>query len=405
MVEHDSGTLRTVAWAEVFPWLGLTRAFRIAIAVRMLLFGAVALLITLLGWGALGVLFGTDQPATDWLQPFTVCPWRAATAGVPDLDQLAAMPTDRACLPGAPCCNLLAPAAPWTLLSSPALEGLKRTGFSWHGVLSILLSGLWGVMVWAFFGAAMCRTAAVQLAAHEQLGVMASLRFAAKKWPAYCAAPLLPVGGILLAAVPVAILGFLTKANVGLLLAGLLWPLALVAGLFMTMLLAGLLFGWPLMWSAISVEGTDGFDALSRSYAYLFQRPLNYLFYIVVAGVIGAIGWILVQYFAAGVIWMTAWAAGWGGAVVADPNTAGRLGLKLVHFWTGCVKLLAVGYLFSYFWTASVGIYFLLRRDVDAVEMDEVELDADQDEPEFELPKVATDSQGAPETEDDEPQA
>ncbi|MEN6558031.1 MAG: hypothetical protein ABFC54_07610 [Thermoguttaceae bacterium] len=399
MVEHDNSTLRTIAWAEVFPWLGLVRAFRIAIAVRMLVFGAAALLITLIGWGALGVLFGTDQPATDWLQPFTAGPWRDATSGVPD--QLAAVPTDRACLPGAPCCNLMAPAAPWALLSAPALEGLKHTGFSWRGVLSILLCGLWGVMVWALFGAAICRTAAVQLAAHESLGAMASLRFAVKKWPAYCASPLLPVGGILLAAIPVAVFGLLMHANIGLLLAGLLWPLTLAAGLFMTLLLAGVLFGWPLMWGAISTEGTDGFDALSRSYAYLFQRPLHYLFYIVVAGVIGALGWFLVQYFAVGVIWMTTWAAGWGGAMVADPNAVGRFGLRLVHFWTGCVKLLAVGYLFSYFWTASAGIYLLMRRDVDATEMDEVELDADENEPEFELPKVTTDAHGAPETEDD----
>ena len=85
------------------------------------------------------------------------------------------------------------------------------------------------------------------------------------------------------------------KANLGLLLGGLLWPLALVAGLLMTLLLLGLLFGWPLMWATISAEGTDSFDALSRSYAYVFQRPLHYLFYIMVAAVIGWLGWLLVR--------------------------------------------------------------------------------------------------------------
>ena len=52
----------------------------------------------------------------------------------------------------------------------------------------------------------------------------------------------------------------------------------------------------------------------------------------------------------------------------------------MIRFWAGCVKLLAVGYLFSYFWTASTAIYFLLRHDVDATEMDEVFLDADATE-------------------------
>ena len=63
----------------------------------------------------------------------------------------------------------------------------------------------------------------------------------------------------------------------------------------------------------------------------------------------------------------------------------------MIHFWAGCVKLLAVGYLFSYFWTASTAVYFLLRRDVDHTEMDEVFLDADQSEPSPELPIIGKD--------------
>ena len=88
----------------------------------------------------------------------------------------------------------------------------------------------------------------------------------------------------------------------------------------MALLLLGLLFGWPLMWATISAEGTDSFDALSRSYAYVFQRPLHYLFYALVAGVIGWLGWLLVQNFAAGVVWMGYWAAGWGSGGRCNPG-------------------------------------------------------------------------------------
>ena len=202
------------------------------------------------------------------------------------------------------------------------------------------------------------------------------------------------------------------KANIGLLLGGFLWPLALVAGAFMAMLLVGLLFGWPLMWATISAEGTDSFDALSRTYAYLFQRPLHYLFYAVVAGFLGWLGWLLVENFAAGVVWMAYWAAGWGSgdaqiqAIMSGSDSlagAGFAGAVLVRFFAGCVKLLAVGYLFSYFWTAAVAIYFLLRRDVDATETDEVFLDADASEQTFGLPPVTTDKAGAPVAEDELP--
>jgi hypothetical protein len=61
------------------------------------------------------------------------------------------------------------------------------------------------------------------------------------------------------------------------------------------------------------------------------------------------------------------------------------------------VKLLAVGYSFSYFGVASTAIYYQLRRDVDARETDEVFLDADSSEEKFGLPKLEKDAAGAPE--------
>ena len=39
---------------------------------------------------------------------------------------------------------------------------------------------------------------------------------------------------------------------------------------------------------------------------------------------------------------------------------------------------MGVGYLFSYFWTASTAIYYLLRRDIDATEMDEVYIEEER---------------------------
>jgi hypothetical protein len=233
------------------------------------------------------------------------------------------------------------------------------------------------------------------MAAEEQVGFAAAIRFAIKKWPAYFAAPLFPVAGALAAAVPVAILGFLMQANLGVLLGGLLWPLALLAALIMAILLFGVLFGWPLMWATISTEGTDSFDALSRSYAYAFQRPLHYLFYAFIAACLGALGWLFVRNFAAGIIWLAHWSMAWGGKL-PELNGLGNAGVALVHFWDGCVNLVAVGFLFSYFWASSSAIYLLLRRDVDATETDEVYLDADASEPAFDLPKVTTDPAGAP---------
>ncbi len=102
------------------------------------------------------------------------------------------------------------------------------------------------------------------------------------------------------------------RLDLGVLIAGILWPLALLAGLFMALLLLALLFGWPLMWPTISSEGTDSFDALSRAWSYVYHRPLHYLFYVAVVAFLGGLGWLFVQNFAEAVVYLPQWAAGWG---------------------------------------------------------------------------------------------
>src|SRR5262249_12254507 len=57
-------------------------------------------------------------------------------------------------------------------------------------------------------------------------------------------------------------------------------------GLIMAVVLVGLV-GWPLMNATISTEGGDSFDALSRSYSYVYQAPWDYLGYGFVATVYG----------------------------------------------------------------------------------------------------------------------
>ncbi len=297
------------------------------------------------------------------------------------------------------------------------LNGVFRTGLSVSSLAFVVFCGLWAVAVWAFFGGAITRIAAVQLASDERVGWGAAIRHAGSKWFAYFSAPLFPLIGIVLASVPGFFLGWLLRMDFGVLLVAVAWPLLLILGLLMAILLLGLVFGWPLMWATISAEGTDSFDALSRSYAYVFQRPLHYLFYVVVAVLFGALGWLFVSNFAAVMISLSWWAAGWSAGseegvaravLIAQGSEAwvgfAGPGATLIRFWTGCVNLLAVGFLFGYFWTASTAIYFLLRRDVDDTEMDEVFLDSDRSEETFGLPTVTADEAGAPVVEDDIPE-
>jgi hypothetical protein len=297
----------------------------------------------------------------------------------------------------------------WYTLSRPMLRLISigtRSGepMTFGDFCAVVLSSLWALMIWAYFGAAISRVAAVELAIGERVGWGEALRWARSKWLAYFASPVVPMIGVTLIALPIALLGLLMKFNFFVAVAGVVWPLVLFASFLMTLLLVGVLLGWPLMWATVSVEGTDSFDALSRTYAYVFQKPLRYAAYIVIAVIVGLLGWLVVENFAAAVIWLASWAAGWGSPermdVLHHYAAESRLangGAMLVHFWNGCVKLLALGYVFSYFGVSSTAIYYQLRRDVDARETDEVFLEADESEKGFGLQTIHKDAAGAPE--------
>src|SRR5262249_37733350 len=49
------------------------------------------------------------------------------------------------------------------------------------------------------------------------------------------------------------------------------------------------LIGWPMIHATLSTEGSDSFDALSRSYSYVYQKPWHYLWYALVALTYGAV--------------------------------------------------------------------------------------------------------------------
>jgi hypothetical protein len=248
----------------------------------------------------------------------------------------------------------------------------------------------------------------VALARGEQLPTTQLLAFATTKWWSYFMAPVFPLLCALLITVGLAIFGLLLHSGITLLVAGLLWFLALFGGLILAVLLIPLLFGWPLMWATISTEGTDSFDAFSRSYSYTYQRPLHYLLYALLAAVLGVLAWIVVAIFATAVIQLSLWAVGWGsgaealskawpfapGHSTADLNKAGQFGVWFIAFWVNLVWTLAVAFLFSYFWSATTAIYFLLRRQVDAAELDEVYLPED-DQP-YGLPPLRSDAAGVP---------
>jgi hypothetical protein len=439
MMERSGNVIRSVAWTELFPWLIIFKTFRLAIGFRALVMSALAVALTALGCWVFG--FGvTFENTVGGMPSHPGCPWTEITNLVPDKPDLlgetlgsdkkeesASKPAFKDPEEGRRYFEQLQKqharqivepiSSSWSMLSRPLFSGLGYD-VTFGQTLRLIGCALWSLAVWAFFGAAITRIAAVHLAANERITLGAALRFACSKFFAYFFAPLGPLVLIGLSALFVLCFAWLMRWDAGIFFVSLVWPLFLISGLTIALLLVGLVFGWPLMWPTISTEGTDGFDALSRSYAGVYQRPLQYLFYTLVAMGLGWLGWIFVKNFASTVVWTTYWSASWSAGAetirkivelkteTGEPLTGMALyGARIIHFFAGVTKLLAVGFCFSYFWNASSAIYLLLRRSVDATEMDEVYLDADESEAKFGLPKILIDDAGAPEMEEKKPAA
>lgn len=422
----DRAVVHKIAWREVFPWLLLVRVFRLATDVRLLLLGTCGILATAAGWWGIGWAFsGTkDKDLSRLLASYQSVPWTTSSKNDAEGARAAGSPFLPSLQPGTladpprweafPTNPLL---APWQQLSSPFRQILARRGsfgdLSHVGLAFLLCCALWACAVWALFGGAITRMAAMVLGREEKIGVRQALAFARSRWWAYFSAPLLPLLGLLLASVPMLLAGLMMRADVGILIASIGWPLILVFSVLATIFLVAVTFGWPLMWCTVSVEGRDSFDALNRCYSYVYHRPLEYLFYIAVATVLGALGGLVVYYFAEAVIYLPNWVASWAsGGERMDRivgfsgrfSSSAQTGLNLLGVWNGLVRLIALGYVYSYFWSAFTAIYLLVRRDEDGTELDEVFVPEKQART-SELPALKLDPAGVPVVTPDEPGA
>lgn len=434
---NDSGVVRAVAWRNICAWTLLFRTFRVAISIPVLLLALGGTLATAAGWrlleAALSEETARDPQVRAFLDVARAWPGQIPVArdAVHRLRQQVWEP--RAPLPPADTTPASAPApAPATATAARVgtwfpcyllVEPFRRLfdpGLSWGRMLLYLTGGLWTLSVWVLFGGATARIAAVRLGRDEQVGLRDAVVFARGKWPSLMAAPLMPLLAITLVALPIWLLGLMMRLNLGVAIAGLGWVLVALFGLVMAVFGIGLLFGWPLMWSTIATEGSDAFDAVSRSYAYTFQRPLHYLAYAVLAGVLGVLGWLLVALFCETVLRFIDWGICWGTGVerfeqirglttaLAEPkeSTPSLLwfGSELIRFFNACVRSLTTAFSHGYFWVAVAGIYLLLRRDADQTETDDVYLE-DESETPYGLPELPPDEAGVPGVSDEDDDA
>jgi hypothetical protein len=200
---------------------------------------------------------------------------------------------------------------PLVKLVKPIYYLLSPNSNLWNQFYFMLVI-LWSLAVWAFFGGVITRLAVVQLAGKDRLSLSLreAVRFVTTRYLAYLSAPLVPLLIIAAITIGLSVLGFLQLAPlVGeITINGVLYPLVLAGGAAIAILLLGLL-AYPLMFTTISTEGSDTFDALSRSYNYFYTAFWSYLWYSAVAIVYGAVLMFIVVFMGSLIVYGGKWAS------------------------------------------------------------------------------------------------
>ena len=244
--------------------------------------------------------------------------------------------------------------------------------------------GLWTLLVWSLFGAAITRIAVMRLGMNEQTKPLDAIQFAIEKVPSHIGGAILPLGVAFLLSIPFMFLGVIMRLNFGVALVGAFYFIMIPVAFLLAIVTLGWFFAWPLVWGVLSSDGTDSFDAVSRAYSYTCQRPIRYAFYLTVMFALGYFGWLLVWAFSELVVHTGMWAVTTGvgdgrmmemlRAVNNQPVDSDllRFGARFMAFWNGVPRTFGSAFAYSYFWCGFAAIYLLMRYDVDATEVDEI---------------------------------
>ena len=248
-------------------------------------------------------------------------------------------------------------------------------------------------------GGSLCRITALQLARGEKPGMVESLQFSTKKFSSFFAAPLLPVGIIMGVGMFLLALGLLGNIpRLGELIVTISMPLALGGGLLISLISVGTLAGANLMYPAIAYDGSDSFDAISRSFSYIYARPWRMGFYSLVAGVYGSICYIFVRFFVFLLLFATHLFLRFGllvensnqvnklDAIWPEPSFMSLLGPStgaaanwteslaafLIHLLLLVVVSMIVSFIISFYFSANTIIYSFMRNKVDNTDLQDI---------------------------------
>jgi hypothetical protein len=267
--------------------------------------------------------------------------------------------------------------------------------FRYHFVYSVIFAAVKLVII-CIAGGAICRISALQFARGEKPGISEALRFSTKKFISFLAAPMAPIAISICLVFIIFLIGLIGNIPyAGEIIVAVLTFLALAIGILITIVLIGTVAGFNLMFPALAYDGLDCFDAISRSFNYVYSRPWRMIFYTILAAIYGAICYMFVRFFAFLLFLTTRFSLALGlfgksedkfdviwpqpsfenltrTAFEATSGWTEWLAASIIHIFVLIVLGLIVAFIVSFYFSANTIIYALLRNKVDNTPIDEI---------------------------------
>ncbi|WP_417378887.1 hypothetical protein [Gimesia sp.] len=392
-----------IPYKTLFPWLNLFRVFRLAVDFQKILLAAAAILLLMLGNQLFNKLPFAPQPPVSSRSAlvhqriefpprhsdlFLQAPQQGLTPVPEQSPSLGGLIRDATLL------------EPMSYFTRPVLT-LFEAGASWSMLAYATTQLLWAIIVWAVFGGAITRIAAIQFAQDDHIGIRAALGFSLKRILSLVSAPLLPFAGMGFFWILCLLIGLSGNIpSAGGVIVSLFWGLAFLFAFVMSLILLVTLAGWPLMMTTISVEDSDGFDGLSRIFSYIFGRIWYFLWLVFVTLCYGAACLFFVELLMQLISHLAFWGVGWGmGSQQASQlfhQGQTTLATSISIGWGSLLNITFSGFVISFFWSANTVIYFLLRKCDDGTPLDHVYHTEEEGETANELPLAGVAKAGDP---------
>ncbi len=344
----------SIDWYRSLPWWRLlSQAICISWRASHLVLAALAIACTTLGWGIGEKVFAPENVAALW--PTSI------SSDAPRLTQVRTFPerlqhwTD---------------SAPGLGMTSESIT-LRRSAYWMFGIL-------WTIGVWSFAGGLLARRSLMEMGVRTSVGWGPSCSLVCQRWLSMVwgiSMPLAAMAG--LAMIPL-LFGVIARAGfAGQVIALLLMIPASLLAIGIGWCVSISAFGFPLSICAVMAEkNADAFDGVSRSAAYIFQRPMTLLVVLAIGFCLAWLGDFVVQTvlsYGEHFVW-AAFSIGFGASIQNQlRDDQGLLG-GLLGISQSIVPALRTAFLFSFFWSAAAAAYLTLRWEIDHTDFDELDL-------------------------------